>query len=337
MDALKRIGSSFTILGIVFFIGLAGFRIVGDGNPSMVDCAYMAIITLTTVGYGEAVALTSDIAKLFGALYAIMGMGVLLYVIATVTAFIVEGDARRILIERRTRKMVEKLQDHYIICGIGRQGLVIVQEFHKALRPFVMIEGNAERVRELQSEFPNVPVVEGDATDEAILVKAGIHKAAGLVCCLHEDRDNLLLVVTAKQARADIRIVCKVMEIQDMVKLQRAGADTVVSPTLIGGLRMASEMIRPSVVSFLDIMLRDKDKTLRVEEVVVPVESKAAGKTLADLDVTHNAGLVVVAIMRPGAEKFDYAPTGDLQIQEGMVLVVVGQVTNLPKLKSLVD
>ncbi|MBZ0255622.1 TrkA family potassium uptake protein, partial [bacterium] len=252
------------------------------------------------------------------------------------TAFIVEGEAKQFFWQRRIKKMMEKINQHDIICGLGRQGRVIADEYFKTKRPFVMVEANPEKIDELRENYPNTPVIEGDASDHIILETAGIQKAHGLIACLTDDRDNLLLVVTAKQMNPIVRIVCKVLNVQHLSKLNRAGADSVVSPTLIGGLRMASEMIRPTVVTFLDKMLRDKDRTLRVEEVPIPKGTQAKGMTLEQLDVNRNAGMVVVAIKLPNSEQFHYAPTQDTKIEDEMTLVVVGDVNNLPKVAELV-
>lgn len=336
MEQFQGQKRAIQLLILVFLTGTIGFKII-DPGASWTKAAFMSIVTLSTVGYGEIVNVEgSASAMIFTMVFMLAGLGVLLYVVSGFTAFVVEGHAQRILMARRIRKMIDRLENHYIVCGIGRSGRVVADEMRKTNRPFVMIESNHDHVRALMEEFPDVPVIEGDATDDAVLKKAGIDKAAGVVCCLHEDRDNLLLTVTIKQLRPNIRIVCKVVDVRDLTKLHRAGADSVVSPTLISGMRMASEMIRPHVVSFLDVMLRDKDRTIRVEEVTVPIGSKAMGKTLRDLEVNRRTGLTVVAIWHPETAKFEYGPNGDSRLDEGTVLIVLGNVDNLPKLAALV-
>ena len=320
----------------IFIVGVVGFKVLGVQEDSWLDAALMAVITFTTVGYGHETHLMSAGAKLFTIFFIIASMGFFLYVISALTGFVVEGELVRMFRRRQVRKMISKLEDHYIVCGIGRQGRVVANELHRTNRSFVMVERASDRHNELIDSFPGVPLIEGDTTDDDVLIEAGIKKAKGLVCCLSEDRDNLLLIVTAKHLNPDIRIVSRAMDIQDMVKLGRAGADSVVSPTLIGGMRMASEMIRPSVVTFLDLMLRDKDRTLRFEEIVVPADSPAIGKSLGDLDMNRRAGMVVVATWDTENERFNYAPAGDMVINEGTVLVVLGNVNNLPKVKALV-
>lgn len=332
----RRLLDGCGVLLVVFLAGVVGFKLCGSEKDTWVDSIFMASITLTTVGFGTVTSVESNLAKLFTSFYSISGMGVLLYVITTGTAFIVEGEARQLFRDRRIRNMVEKLKDHYIVCGVGRQGTVVAEEFRKTGRPFVMVEANLARVNDLIQTMPDVPVIEGDASENHVLIEAGIEKARGLVACLHDDRDNLMLIVTAKQIRPDLRIICKGLDVQHMAKLRRAGADSVVSPTLIGGLRMASEMIRPSVVTFLDKMLRDKDKTLRVEGVPVKKGASSIGKKLEELNINERGGMVVCAIQQPHSDHFIYAPPSQTVLEEDMVLVVVGDVNNLPKVEAIV-
>ncbi len=332
----RRLLDGCCVLVVVFLIGVIGFKFNGAENESWVDSFFMASITLTTVGFGHVTSVETNTAKIFTSIYCLTGMGFLLYVITTGTAFIVEGEAWELYWRRRVRKMVQQLNNHYIVCGIGRQGMVVANELKNTNRPFVMVEHDEERVKELNKLLPDVPVIEGDASENHILQAAGIDKAVGLIACLNDDKDNLMLVVTAKQMNKDLRIVCKGKDVQHMKKLSKAGADSVVSSTLIGGMRMASEMIRPSVVTFLDKMLRDKERTLRVEGVLVPKNSSAVGKNLDSLDINHKAGMVVVAIQNPGSDRFHYAPTGDTVVEEEITLIVVGDVQNIPKLEQLV-
>ncbi len=324
------------VLIVVFLAGVVGFKVFGTGEDTWIDSIFMASITLTTVGFGTVTHVESNTAKIFTSIYSVSGMGVLLYVITTGTAFIVEGEAWQLIWNRRIRKMVEKLDNHFIICGMGRQGMVVAQEFKKTNRPFVMVESNPDRIKELSHLMPDVATIEGDASENQILLDAGIEKSQGLVACLHDDRDNLMLVVTAKQIKPDLRIISKGREVQHITKLSRAGADSIVLPTLIGGMRMASEMIRPSVVTFLDKMLRSKDKTLRVEGVSIDKGASAIGRKLEDLDINEHGGMVVCSIQIPNSDNFIYAPPGKTILEEGMVLVVVGDVNNLPKVEALV-
>ena len=336
MEIYKRLKTALILLAVVFLIGTIGFRFVNAERASWIDAAYMTVVTITSVGFEEIVPLETNFAKIFAMAYMLVGLGLLLYVITTATALVIEGDLRRYYLQKRTGRMVRKMKDHSIVCGIGRQGTVVIQEFVRTGHPFVMVEGFPGRIDELHELYPNRPIVVGDATDEDILKAAGIETAKSLVCCLSEDRDNLLLVVTAKQIRPDLHVIAKVMEIPAMKKIQQVGADTVVSPTLIGGMRMASDVIRPTVNNFLDRMMRDKERTLRFEEVVIPEGSHACGKTLSELDPARKAGLIVLATKEANSEQFNFAPSGDTIIKESMTLIVLGDSSNVPKLRDSV-
>lgn len=337
MGGYQRLRTSLVLFAIVVVVGTVGFRIIGAEGTTWVDSAYMSVVTITSVGYGEVVELETDTAKVFGMLYMLVGLGVLLYVVTTTTAFVVEGDAKQLYHRKRAKRMIQKMQNHCVVCGSGRQGSVVADEFVRSTLPFVIVEGRMARVERLREKYPDVPIIHGDATEEEALREAGIDTAASLVCCLSEDRDNLLLVVTVKQIRPDIHVVCKVMEISDMNKLQRAGADTVVSPTLIGGVRMASEIIRPSVTGFMDKMMRGRNRTLRFEEVVIGPGSRAIGKSLAELKILQEYEMLVLAVCEPGNDEYDFAPCADTPIQEGITLIVLGNTENLPRLRAFME
>ena len=335
MDGYLRLRSTLLLFAAVFVVGMVGFHMIGPEGTRWIQSAYMAVVTITSVGYGEVVPLETDLAMIFGMVYMLVGLGVLLYVVTTATAFVVEGDARQLYHHRWARKMISKTKDHCIVCGSGRQGSVVADEFVRTGHPFVIVEGRPQRVERLHEKYPDVPVIQGDATDDEVLMKAGIERASSLVCCLSEDRDNLLLVVTAKQIRPDLHVVCKVMEIPDMNKLRRAGADTVVSPTLIGGMRMASEILRPSVTGFLEKMMRDKGHTLRFEEIVIGPKSKAIDKTIAELRIRQETEILVLSVRQPDSDDYSFAPGDDTKILEGMTLIVLGNVAHFPKLQTL--
>ncbi len=332
MDIRQRLIAGLIVLVIVMAVGVLGYIVID--RPSFLDALDMVVMTLSTVGYGHPWHL-SDKARIFTIFLLLIGMGVLVFFVSTVTAFIVEGELQDVMWRRRLQKMINKLENHFIICGAGLTGIHIVNELHRTLRPMVVIDTHEETVQTLK-EYENLAVIHGDATDDDILRQAGIERAAGLIAGLPTDKDNILLIITAKQINPKIRIVAKGVDTKANSKLIRAGADSVVTPNFIGGLRMASEMIRPAVVSFLDLMLRDKQKTLRIEEVVVPQGSPLAGKTLGDARIVEHTDLVVVAIRQPGNGSFQYAPRGDSLIEEGAALIVLGDVTNLPRLARLV-
>lgn len=231
-------------------------------------------------------------------------------------------------------KNISKLNNHFIICGADTTGKFILEEMLKTNRQFVVIERDKNIVNELTGK--NMLVIEGDATHDEILISAGIKNAKGLISVLPSDKDNLFVVLTARGLNHNLRIVAKSVEEESAEKLRRAGADSIVSPNYIGGLRMVSEMIRPTVVSFLDTMLREKESTLRVEDVEIVPMSNFIEKTLEELRIPQKVNLIVVAIKHPKTGTFEFNPKGSSRLEKDDCLIVIGEIEEVDKLKELV-
>lgn len=319
---------------IVMVGGTVGYKLIGGPDASWLDCLYMTVITVLTVGYAEVVpGVETPIGRIFTIVLIVGGVAVLGYGLSTVTAVIVEGELLDILERRRMDREIARLNNHYIVCGAGRTGEHIIDELVKTQRPTVVVDVDEERLRYI-NEIYKVPYVVGDATDEGVLIRAGIERARGLLTALSTDPDNLYVVITARGLNPDIRIVSRAVEPAAYEKLKRAGADAVVDPNHIGGLRMASEMIRPTVVSFLDVMLRDLEETYRIEEVTVQPGSEIAGKRLSDLRLPERTGALVLACKRGDAD-FQYQPPADTMVEPGTTLVVLGSVESMKKLREM--
>jgi voltage-gated potassium channel len=327
-------------LMLVLLIAATGYYQFGaaNGQPwSFFDCFYMAVITLTTVGYGEVLPGFADTpgARGFNCLVMLFGYAVVAWAISTIIATAVEGRLGERLLRRRMMHQIEKMSGHYIVCGAGDTGEHVVDELLATQRGVVVIETDPERLN-LVCANGRCPFVAGDAEDDAVLREAGIERAAGLVACLPADKDNLYVVLSARTINPGLRVVARAIHDDSPDKLARAGADAVVAPSRIGGLRMASELVRPRVTGFLDRMLRDRDRTIRVEEVTLPFESPVAGKTLEEADLHRRTGLLVIATQVMGEEQFVYNPTGSHVLRGGMVLIVLGVMERIGRLKELV-
>jgi voltage-gated potassium channel len=324
-----------TLLGIlflsVFTAGTVGFMLVEGWD--LFDAFYMTVITLATVGYGEVHPLSTT-GRWVAIVLILGGTGSLAYGMSMVTALIIEGELHNILGKRRMDKVLAGLRDHVIVCGFGDTGRHVVDEFLKTRQPCVIIERNLSHIKHPE-RFRDVPLIEGEATDEEVLRRARIGAARGLVTTMPEDKDNLFVILTARGMNPTLRIVSRAIADESHEKLRKAGADAVVSANRIGGLRMASEMIRPNVVSFLDIMLRDANASIRFEEAEVPADSPVAGRTLAELDLHNQAGVVVIAIRRRASGSFQYNPTASSVIEFGDCLVVCGELDQLDRLRRL--
>jgi voltage-gated potassium channel len=251
MDQTVR--RALQLSGLLLFIlcaGVLGYHYI-EGWP-LFDSLYMTVITLATVGYSETHPLSLP-GRVFTMFLILGGMSIIFYALTEITTFVVEGEMTGIIRRRRMNRQINKLKNHYILCGAGRSGSHVLNELRKTGRNCVVIEKDPEKVRHLMSE--QVPVIEGEATEDHVLRTAGIERAAGLVSALPSDKDNLFVVITARGLNPSIRIVSKVEEISARDKFLRSGANTAVSANFIGGMRMASELIRPATVSFLDTML----------------------------------------------------------------------------------
>lgn len=336
---LGRIGVPVFSLTGVMLVGTLGYMAIGAVNGmkwTFLDCLFMAVITLLTVGYGDNLGVHDlEVGRLYTVVLLILGAGTAAYSFSSITAFVVEGHIRRFFQEQRMHREIEKLEQHTIICGLGTTGLHVAEEHVVTRVPFIIIDRSAEAIaaaRELLGE--DVPYLVGDATDEKVLEAARIDAARALVSTLPDDKDNLFLVVTARYRRKDLPIVVKAIGHDSEGKFRAAGATDVVSPTFIGGMRLASLVVRPQVVAFLDTMLRAKGKA-RVSEAVVDAGSKLDGMKLADASIQDGVGLSVVALKRPNDVDFVYAPAGDTVLSAGTAIIVIGPLDRVHHLEVL--
>ncbi len=302
----------------------------------------MTVITLTAVGYDEVHPLSVP-GRAFTSLILFGGITGLGLWFAFLTSFIVELDLTDVLRRRRTLKEVRKMKNHVIVCGAGRTGRQVAEELLMAGETFVVIERDPEKVKELGTLLPDLVIVEGDATVDHFLEEAGIKEARGLVACLSADTDNLFVCLTARDLRADIEIVARAYGEETVPKLYRAGADHVVSPNASGAIRMASFVLRPVVVSFLDVATRSPDLTLRMEQATVSPSSPFAGRTLLDAQIPHNTGLIVIGIRKAGAEaasgepSYVFNPQASTRLDPGDVLIVLGKPEQIEQLRRFVN
>ncbi|MBI4859725.1 MAG: potassium channel protein, partial [Candidatus Riflebacteria bacterium] len=335
MDHSRRIRFAATLLLLIFVVGVAGYKILGGPEWSLLDSLYMTTITLASVGYGE----THDLAskpwtRAFTIVLIMCGLGIMTYVFATLTSFVVEGQLHEVLKRRRMSQGINDLKDHYIVCGAGETGLHVVDELQRTRQRFVVVDADSERIERISAGVELLHIVD-DATDDEVLLRAGIMRATGLFASLPSDKDNLFAVVTARQMNPGLRIVAKAIDVKARHKMLKAGADSVVSPQLIGGLRLVSEMVRPHVVGFLDAMMRDRSGTVRIEEVLIRAGAPLVGLTLEGSEIRERTGLLVLAIMEPTSSRYVYNPVADYHIQIGATLVVMGDVEQVMRLRTL--
>ncbi len=325
--------ASLAVLSAVV-LGTGGYWLIGEGRWSLVDCLYQTVIGLTTAGFGEIIPLgQTTLGRPFTILLLLGGMVAVGWFVATAAAFLIEGELTGFAWRRRMDNRVKRLSGHTLVCGAGSTGIHCVRELHAIAAPFVVVEAREEVAREISTAF-GCAVVVGDATHDEILQEAGIERARGVISALTEDKDNLFVTVTARALNPALRIVAKAIDPKAEAKLRRAGADSVVSPNMIGGMRMVAEMVRPEVVSFLDVMTRDKSKTLRIEEVPVPHASPLAGRRVAELGLARHR-LLLLAVKPPGeAGGYHYAPGPEHQLAGGETLILLGEPDRVRELSA---
>lgn len=335
-NAYGRIISAAGVLGIVLLVGATSYYAVGEGRWSWFDCFYMTIITLSTVGFAEVLEGMNEIPEARGVTVAliVLGSGTLLYFISSMTALIVEGDIQGVLRRRSMQRAIGSLKEHIIVCGIGTTGWHIATELHAVRIPFVVIDRNRERLEELEEEFEErLHYVLGDATDDHSLELAGIERARGVISALNDDKANLFVTITARALNPTARIVAKSIEPSTEAKLRRAGADSVVAPNYIGGVRLFSEMVSPKTVAFLDRIVRfGNGISVGIEALDVPSDSALVGKRLSEANL-RQAGALVVAVHRVDDE-YIYNPGGEYELAAGDSLLVLAESQDVEKVRN---
>jgi voltage-gated potassium channel len=320
------------LLFATLLAGASGYVLIEKWD--FLDAVYMTVITVASVGYGEIHPL-SDEGRIFTMGLILAGSGIMIYAVSSFTAFIVEGELTDVLKRLKMEKRIKALKGHYIVCGDSTTGRYAIEELAKTGRAFVVVERDPAKLADLERR--GMLFVEGDATSDAVLQEASIASAKGLIATLHSDADNLFLVFTARGLKSELRIVAKAVDEESREKIRKAGADAVVMPNAIGALRLVSELVRPTVVTFLDVMLRDNDHAIRVEELAVPENSPVAGQALADTGLLTETGASLVALVRE-AQPYLFNPPPATRLQRGDRLIMMGEMAVIQELgKRLVS
>lgn len=294
------------------------------------DAVYMTVITLTTVGYGE-VHEVSRIGQIYTIFLIFIGVAFFLFVAGSVVQFMVEGRIRIILGRRSLDKKIDRLKNHYIVCGYGRIGRVLCNQLKRKPMDLVVIDKNRELIPIFDDD--KVLYVSGDASDEAILHKAGILRAKGLIAVLATDTENVFLVLTARQLNPDLYIIARASQDESKSKLQAAGANRVESPYEMGAVSMAQRIIRPTVTNFLNLAFAHKRKDIQMEEIPVNSSSDLINVMLKDSGIRQQFNLIIIAIKKSDGSML-FNPSYETVIEPGDTVIAVGQEGNLQKLEN---
>jgi voltage-gated potassium channel len=319
---------------LVLVIGTTGYVLIEGW--SVMDALFMTVTSITTVGYREVHEL-SPAGRIFTMILLLGGVGTVFYVLTLMVAGVVEGGLFVRWEARRRARMLDNLRDHFIVCGYGRMGRLIVDEFRRQGVPHVIVDRDPELVHQIIQE--GGLAVAADASSEEVLLRIGIHQARGLVTAVSTDAENVYIVLSARLLRPDLYIIGRA-ETEDAVrKLKRAGADRVISPYQIGAQQMALTALRPAVVDFVQLATSTTAADgghldLAIEQVKISRDAPFAGKSIVDANLRQQFGVVIVGIQRTDG-RMDFNPAPDALMQAGDQLIVMGRSEGLKQLESI--
>ncbi len=327
-DARHQLKSALILLLLVVTLSTVGYMAVEDWN--FLDSLFMTVITLATIGYGEVHPL-SPAGEIFTILVILLGVGTAAYTLGTASKLMVE-DRIRTLFGRKTMKALQNLRDHFILCGFGRMGRTIAAELAERGISFVVVENKLEVIDDLE-RFGYL-YIKGDATEDDVLIEAGIERAKGLISVVTSDSHNVYIVLSARGLNPSLSIVARADSDESIQKLVRAGANRVISPYSLSGFRIAQAVHSPTVLDFLEKIVHDKALGLRLDEVLVRGTSRLAGVSISQSGLRQEHDLIILAI-KDSTGKMAFNPSSDAVLKAGDTLVVLGHVPNLKKLEKI--
>jgi voltage-gated potassium channel len=331
MESTKHLITGIIIALCIVLFGTVGYILIEGWE--FLDALYMTIITISTVGFSE-VHHISKAGRLFTIVLVFFGVGFTLYIAAAVVQFMVEGRIRIILGRRRLEKKIDRMKNHYIVCGYGRIGRVLCKNLKRKPLDLVVVEKNPELTSVMDAD--GVLYISGDAADEENLIRAGIKRAKGLVAVLASDADNVFLVLTARQLDPDLLIIARASQEESKSKLRAAGANTVESPYDMGAASMAHRIIRPTVTSFLALAFAHKRKDIQMEEIPVSASSDLVNVMLKDTGIRQKYNLIIIAIKKQDNSML-FNPSFEATIEVGDTVIAVGEEVNLLKLEHILN
>ena len=325
---LRRIVCGLLFLIFLLTTGTLGFHFLE--NLSWFEAFYFTVITVSTVGYGDVVPQTIG-GKIFTSFLIFGGAGLFFYAFGLINEAVLSGTIQNIFGRRQVKKRIETLKDHYIICGYGRIGRHICHLIAREV-PFVVIENEPEVIKELEEE--GFLFLEGDATQEETLIKAGVERAKGLVTVLRSDADNVYITLTARSLNPRIFIMARADDEKVLKRLKQAGANRVFSPYLIGARRMALAILRPAVTDFLELTTPEVNLELQLEEVRLTPKSSLVGKNLINSRIREVSGAIILAVKKASGEMV-FNPPPQYVMEAGDILIALGEKEGLTRLEEL--
>lgn len=331
MSPKRKLQIALTAVTALIAFGTIGFKLLLP--LPWFDSFYFTLITLTSIGYGEAEGMTEG-ARYFTAVLIILGVGTLGYALSSAVQAVVEFELFSTFGKRRMYRDINKLSSHYIVCGAGRVGSGVVRDIARSGHEFVVIEGDEALADRLLAQ--GHLVLMGDATSEDVLKAAGIERARGIVCAVSSDPDNLYITLTARDLNKELRIVARANEEAAVERLLRAGADKVVSPALSGSTRMVQMLLRPAVADFMELATMTERLELEIEQIEVDEGSPFIGAALRDTGIRSEHDVIVIGIKRAAGEMI-FNPSADTVIELNDALVTIGSHDSLQALEGMAN
>jgi voltage-gated potassium channel len=335
LSTLVRFLIAFSLLVLLILIGTLGYALIEDW--SIGDSLYMTFITISTVGFSEVKPLSAA-GQHFTIIFLVLSIGTVGYSVTVLITYVFEGQILHVMRERRMKRTIRRLKNHFIIVGGGDVGREAAYEFNRSKKRFVVVDRNPS-LSDL-SRDESILFIEGDAINDEVLVEAGIERACGLIAALPDDEANVFVVLTARQLNPHLLIVSQAAEERTTRKLIKAGANRVISPKKIAGQRMAAMVLRPNLLDFLDVIVQGGELDMRIEEVVLESDSPLIDKTLKEAGIGQHTGAIIVGINAPeGRVRINPSTTSTLssvKLGEGDVLIALGNEDQLARLHEFV-
>ncbi len=328
---LKNIIRGLLMLAGIICIGTAGYMTIEKWD--LLQSLYMTVITITTVGFHEVSPLSKS-GRIFTMFLIFTGVGIIAYTLGLVAQAMIEFQIMSILGRKKLGLRIKSLKDHYILCGYGKIGRVVANELKVKNVPLLVIEKNPELRETLERD--GHPYIIADATLEDVLIEAGIERAKGIIALLSSDADNLFLTMTAKTLNPNLFILSRAEEEHTYNKLLRVGANRVVMPHIIGGQKLANLIIKPTVAEFLELTVHNREIELEMEELVVEKGSPLSGMSLEESGIRQKTNVIIVAIRKKEGQMI-FNPSSMTKIEDGDILIALGQRDGLKRLASLIS
>lgn len=325
---MERMTFKSLIVAFLFtlLIGTLGYWAIEGW--SLIDSFFMTVITITTVGYREIGGDLSTVGKLFTVVLIFAGFGVAALALSRFTASVLRGELNNVLGQMRMRKEIEKMKDHYIICGYGRTGQVIANSFKFKKIPFIVIDSEEKTGKKLDED--HYPYLIGDAADEDTLRKAGIEKAKGFVAVVSSDANNAFAIMTARVLNPKLNIIARALDVHSVKKLKMAGANKVIAPYLLGGARIAQAVSHPHASDFIDIIENVEAQHIEMADLPIRANSTLEGRTVGD-EYFDRYDIIIIGIRRHDGE-FLFHPKPDQPLNANDHVIIMGPSRNIEDL-----